>query len=858
MPHGDRCGVPIEPFLTDQWYVDAKTLAKPAIAAVREGRTVFVPKNWEKTYFEWMENIQPWCISRQLWWGHQIPAWYGPDGTIFVAETEAEAQAEADAHFGAGTAAHPRRGRARHLVLLGAVAVLDARLAGRDAGARALLPDHVLVTGFDIIFFWVARMMMMGLHFMKEVPFRDVYIHALVRDEKGAKMSKSKGNVIDPLELIDKYGADALRFTLAAMAAQGRDIKLAEPRVEGYRNFATKLWNAARFAEMNDCGRVDGFDPADAQARRSTAGSSTDDARGARGDGGDRGLSLQRRGRRVYRFIWNLFCDWYLELTKPVLNGEDAAAKAETRATVACVLDQIVALLHPFMPFITEELWARRRARRRVARRLAPWPELGVRGRRGGGRDQLADRPHLRSPLGPLGDERAGRRDGAAVVLGRLCRDARRGCAPMTSSIKRLARSDAITPADVPLAGRRPGRGRRGDRRAAARRRHRPRGRARAAGTEVDKIRRRSSRSTQKLGNAQFMAKAPEEVVEEQRERREEELALLARTEAAIATPAGIVAKGASHRCYAGGLGEGSHPSYIPGIPQMTRTLAHLLAGTSFVALASLAQAEDLPQANDSYFKAAPPTCRSSSPSSRSPASAKNVILFIGDGMSVPTVTAARIMRGPEARRRRRVEHLTVDTFPYTALSKTYSNDGQVSDSAPTATAMVTGVKLNNGTIGVDQTVKEGDCAGSQGHAVKTLFEMAEEQGLATGVISTARITHATPAAMYAHTPMRDWESDKELGDAAAQGCKDIADQLVNWPYGDGLEVALGGGRRLLPAGDGRRPRGRGQDRPPPRRPRPDRRVDQQGQQPRLRLERGGLRRDRPGHHPEGARASSR
>ncbi|MFO1123740.1 MAG: valine--tRNA ligase, partial [Hyphomicrobiales bacterium] len=261
VPHGDRSDVVIEPWLTEQWYVNAAELAKPAIAAVEKGDTVFVPKNWEKTYFEWMRNIQPWCISRQLWWGHQIPAWYGPDGTVFVEETEAEAQAAASARFG------------KTVALTRDEDVLDTWFSSALWPFSTLgWPDQtpelkrhyktdVLVTGFDIIFFWVARMMMMGLHFMKEVPFHTVYIHALVRDEKGQKMSKSKGNVIDPLELIDAYGADALRFTLAAMAAQGRDIKLSKQRVEGYRNFGTKLWNAARFAEMNGVAHDPDHDP---------------------------------------------------------------------------------------------------------------------------------------------------------------------------------------------------------------------------------------------------------------------------------------------------------------------------------------------------------------------------------------------------------------------------------------------------------------------------------------------------------------------------------------------------------------------------------------------------------------------
>ena len=307
VPHGDRSGVVIEPYLTDQWYVDAKTLAQPAITAVKEGRTTFVPKaQWEATFFNWMDNIQPWCISRQLWWGHQIPAWYGPvldeqghetkgQNKIFVAETEAQAISDAKTYYGPNirvsvAQAELEGGSSSVVSKVEAQAesvtavelsrdpdVLDTWFSSalwpfstlgwpdQTPELARYYPTDTLVTGFDIIFFWVARMMMMGLHFMKEVPFRTVYIHALVRDERGAKMSKSKGNVIDPLDLISEYGADALRFTLAAMAAQGRDIKLSTQRVEGYRNFATKLWNAARFAEMNGCVAVPDFDPGQAK-----------------------------------------------------------------------------------------------------------------------------------------------------------------------------------------------------------------------------------------------------------------------------------------------------------------------------------------------------------------------------------------------------------------------------------------------------------------------------------------------------------------------------------------------------------------------------------------------------------------
>ena len=357
VPFGDRSDVVIEPWLTDQWYVDAATLAKPAIEAVKSGQTKFVPANWEKTYFDWMENIQPWCISRQLWWGHQIPAWYGPDGEVFVAESEQDAYAAAKTHYGHDTE------------LTRDEDVLDTWFSSALWPFSTLgWPDDtpelhkhyktdVLVTGFDIIFFWVARMMMMGLHFKQEVPFHTVYIHALVRDEKGAKMSKSKGNVIDPLELADKYSADALRFTLSAMAAMGRDIKLSESRVEGYRNFATKLRNATRFCEINECFTAGAFNPAEATLpltqwlvgetyRATEAITASLEA-----------YRFNDASTSVYQFIWDGFCDWFIELAKPILQGDDEAAKIETQAAAQWGLQNALKLLHPFMPYVTEELW---------------------------------------------------------------------------------------------------------------------------------------------------------------------------------------------------------------------------------------------------------------------------------------------------------------------------------------------------------------------------------------------------------------------------------------------------------------------------------------------------------------------
>jgi valyl-tRNA synthetase len=357
VPHCERSDAIVEPFLTDQWYCDAKTLAQPAIKAVEDGSTSFVPKQWEATYFEWMRNIQPWCISRQLWWGHQIPAWYGPDNKVFVALDEAAAAVQARAHYG------------KDVTLSRDPDVLDTWFSSalwpfstlgwpeRTKELARYYPTDVLVTGFDIIFFWVARMMMMGLHFMGDVPFRTVYIHALVRDAKGQKMSKSKGNVIDPLALIDRFGADSVRFTLAALAAPGRDVKLAEPRVEGYRNFVTKLWNASRYAEMNNCRYEPGFDPAGVAAtvNRWIVGATNELA--GRMIAALGAYRFNDAANLLYQFVWGSFCDWYLEFTKPILTGEPSAVAAETRATTGWVLREIVLMLHPIAPFVTEELW---------------------------------------------------------------------------------------------------------------------------------------------------------------------------------------------------------------------------------------------------------------------------------------------------------------------------------------------------------------------------------------------------------------------------------------------------------------------------------------------------------------------
>ena len=379
VPHGDRGGVPIEPYLTDQWYVNAAEMAKPAIAAVREGETKIIPANWEKTYYDWMENIQPWCVSRQLWWGHQIPAWCGPDGTWFVEKTEEEAQAAANEHYGKPVALERDSDVLDTWFSSGLWAFSTLGWPDKTKELATYYPTSVLVTGFDILFYWVARMMMMSLHFMKEIPFHTVYLHALVRDKNGAKMSKSKGNVIDPLELMDEYGADALRFTLAIMAAQGRDVKLDPERIAGYRNFGTKLWNATRFAQMNGVKLNADFRPEDAKQplNRWILTELTKATQAV-----TEGIVAYRfndAAGAAYRYVWNQFCDWYLELLKPVFMGEDEAAKAEAQATAAYCLDQIYKMLHPFMPFMTEELWsltAEEGKQRDNVLALTAWPEL--------------------------------------------------------------------------------------------------------------------------------------------------------------------------------------------------------------------------------------------------------------------------------------------------------------------------------------------------------------------------------------------------------------------------------------------------------------------------------------------------
>jgi valyl-tRNA synthetase len=574
-PFGDRSNVVVEPMLTEQWYVNAGELAKPCIAAVEKGDTTFVPKNWEKTYFEWMRNIQPWCISRQLWWGHRIPAWYGPDidergcekigpYRVFVGESAQEALQIAKAFYGANVEVNidtsgldwgsPTVGTS---LVAGGHKVITRVDIARDRDvldtwfSSALWPfstlgwpdqtpelarhykTDVLVTGFDIIFFWVARMMMMGMHFMKEVPFHTVYIHALVRDEKGQKMSKSKGNVMDPLDLVDQYGADALRFTLAAMAAMGRDIKLSTQRVEGYRNFATKLWNATRFAEMNGVVHGGNFDPHGARitVNRWVIGE-TARAQKAITKALEE-YKFNEAASAAYQFVWNIVCDWYVELVKPILGGTDETAKAETQATTAWILDQCFAMLHPFMPFITEELW-QKTAQRDHWLIDHPWADYS-----GLGDDKA--QAEMQWVINMISDIRSVRSEmninaGLKIpcVLVGAGPESRRRASSWEAEIKRLARLEHITFADavpkssaqivldettiaLPLEGII-------DFDAEKKR----------LAKELEKIAKDTGVIDGRMNNAAFVAKASPEVLEESRERKAELEGMKAKVEEAI------------------------------------------------------------------------------------------------------------------------------------------------------------------------------------------------------------------------------------------------------------------------------------------------------------------------------------
>ncbi|HEY2753776.1 valine--tRNA ligase [Phenylobacterium sp.] len=552
VPHGDRSGVVVEPYLTDQWYVNAEELAKPAIKAIEEGDTVFVPKAWEKTYFEWMRNIQPWCISRQLWWGHRIPAWFGPGGKIFVAETEEEARRQAYEHYGRE---EPLRQDEDVLDTWFSSALWPFSTLGwpeKTPDLARFYPTHTLITGFDIIFFWVARMMMQGLHFMDEAPFKRIFINALVRDAEGKKMSKSKGNVMDPLELVDDYGADALRFTLTAMSGQARDIKLSRERIEGYRNFGTKLWNATNFCQVNGAARAEGFDPAQVKLplNRWIVGETTRTARAVTAAFADCGFDQATDG--LYRFIRRQYCDWYVELAKPVLGkpGEpsaDEAARDETRATAAWVLDVVLKLLHPVMPFLTEEIWAQT-ADMGAAREhqgflmVARWPDLP---------QSLID-PSADAEIGLIVETIAEGRSVRAelnvpnsarpqllvVDADEAQRKVLQDAGPLIRQMLRVADVrvvDAPPPGAIPyvidgvtlalpvaefidVAAERA-----------------------RLGKEVASLAADIDRTAKKLANVDFVARAPEEVVEDNRERLADAEAVKAKLEAALARLGAVV-----------------------------------------------------------------------------------------------------------------------------------------------------------------------------------------------------------------------------------------------------------------------------------------------------------------------------
>ncbi|HEU0222213.1 MAG TPA: valine--tRNA ligase [Paracoccaceae bacterium] len=528
VPHGDRSKVAVEPYLTDQWFVDAAKLAGRALSAVRAGETRIVPEQQEKVYFHWLENIEPWCISRQLWWGHQIPVWYDEEGREYCAETEAEAVRAA--------AGRKLRRDPDVLDTWFSSALWPFGTLGWPEDTEELrryYPTSTLVTGFDIIFFWVARMMMSGLHFMHKVPFRNVYVHALVRDERGKKMSKSLGNVLDPLDLVDKYGADAVRFTLASMAAMGRDLKLSESRIEGYRNFVTKLWNAARFAEMNGARFGAGFDPAGAgeKLNRWIIGETarvrvaTDQALAA--------FRFNDAAMGLYAFVWGTVCDWYLELAKPLL-AEEHPAREETQATLGWVIDQCLTLLHPFMPFVTEALWGGLGGRRNMLV-VADWPDYGAELVDEAAEEELrwvirlieeirSVRAEMNVPVAaqvPLviveaDAAAAARMEANAAQIGRLARvpelrpgAAAKGAVTLTlpGAVLCMALEGVI---DVAAEKARLSRA-------------------------LEKVEREIGGIRSKLGNAAFLAKAPEEVVEENRERLEAAEGEAAKLRAALA-----------------------------------------------------------------------------------------------------------------------------------------------------------------------------------------------------------------------------------------------------------------------------------------------------------------------------------
>ncbi len=528
VPHDEKTKtVVLEPFLTEQWYLNVAPLAAKAIAAVEKGETKFVPDNWANVYFGWLKNIRPWCISRQLWWGHQIPVWYGPEGEVFVAETEAEAQAQAGDK--------PLTRDADVLDTWFSSALWPFSTMGWPDDTielKRFYPTSVLVTGFDIIFFWVARMMMMGIHFLGEVPFRTVVIHNRVLDEAGAKMSKTKGNVVDPITLIDEFGADALRFTLALAAGQSRDMRIGPTRVETNRNFATKLWNTSRFCEMNGCVTVPGFDPTTVTQTvnkwivAETAQAIADVTAAIEA------LRFNDAASAAYHFVYDIFCDWYIEITKPVFQTGAEDVKAETRATTAWARDTVLKLLHPFMPFITEELWAATAPREQMLV-VAQWPSLAVKAEAASAeinwvidliKGVRSVRAEMNVPAGakvPLvltgaSEESAARLARNIDVIATLARLSSAEAAPaIPKGSAQFVLNEAVVA--LPL----------GDVIDFAKERARLEKDLKKAQDEI-------ARFEAKLGNEQFVAKAPEEVLAEQREKLAEAQALAVRLTDAI------------------------------------------------------------------------------------------------------------------------------------------------------------------------------------------------------------------------------------------------------------------------------------------------------------------------------------
>ena len=357
VPYGDRSNSIIEPYLTEQWFADAKKLSIKAKEIVNNKSTNFFPENWSKTYFQWMDNIEPWCVSRQLWWGHQIPAWYGPDGKVFVEYTEEEAIKEAKNYYKKDVELKRDEDVLDTWFSSGLWPFATLGWPNQTDYLKKFYPTTVLVTGFDIIFFWVARMMMMGMAFLEKEPFKDIYVHALVRDEKGQKMSKSKGNVIDPLDLIEKYSADALRFTLLSMASPGRDVKLSEDRVKGYRNFLNKIWNANNLLKQNDCNFDEIEKPKELKVNINKWIISEYYSINNQIKQNIKDYRFDEAARNAYQFVWHSFCDWYLELSKTILYSDDKSSIEEVKKVSAYVFREILIILHPFIPFVTEEIW---------------------------------------------------------------------------------------------------------------------------------------------------------------------------------------------------------------------------------------------------------------------------------------------------------------------------------------------------------------------------------------------------------------------------------------------------------------------------------------------------------------------